>query len=103
MVNTIDQSLIKIVVLTSAMASSSKQIPQNPASDDNLPWIPEGYTRVEGPDNQIYVVPDFMVPGLHHAFDGYRIKKDLDVSKAPGSVSHLDDFLPGLHPARADG
>ena len=52
------------------------------------PWIPEGYVLVTGPDEQPYVVPEFCVPALHHIFDGYRKKDQLQVFKASGSVSN---------------
>jgi hypothetical protein len=49
--------------------------------------IPEGYVVVTGPDDNQYVVPDFMVPALHQMFDGYRKKLDLDAFRQAGSVS----------------
>ncbi|KAF8811076.1 hypothetical protein BYT27DRAFT_7018481, partial [Phlegmacium glaucopus] len=42
--------------------------------------IPEGYVVIIGPDEERYVVPQFMVPALHQMFDGYRKKADLEGS-----------------------
>ena len=50
--------------------------------------IPEGYILIKGPDNQQYVIPQFMVPAFHQMFDGFRKRKDLKVYRAAGSVSH---------------
>lgn len=49
--------------------------------------IPEGYVVTTGPDNHEYVVPEFMVPALHHLFDGHRKKIDLDTFSRAGAVS----------------
>jgi hypothetical protein len=49
--------------------------------------IPEGYIIIDGPDDQKYVVPEFMVPALHQVFDGYRKKLDLDAFRRAGAVS----------------
>ena len=75
--------------LTSLMASSSKKILQSTPSknEGKKSWIPEGYVTVAGPDGQNYIVPEFMVPTLHHSFEGYRKKVDFGVHNAAGSVS----------------
>ena len=39
------------------------------------------------PNDQEYVVPDFMVPALHHLFDGHQKKIDLDAFSLAGAVS----------------
>ncbi|KAF8959893.1 hypothetical protein BDZ97DRAFT_2077742 [Flammula alnicola] len=46
--------------------------------------IPEGFTIGTGPDGQQYLVPQYMVPALDHAFALYQSKADLGVSNAPG-------------------
>ena len=55
--------------------------------ESDIDWIPEGYVRVFGPDNQFYVVPDFMVPALHQTFDGYRNKSNLSVHAVAGQAN----------------
>jgi hypothetical protein len=55
--------------------------------EGSLPWIPEGYILVMGPDQQPYVVPEFFVSALHQNFDGYKKKESMEVSKAAGTVS----------------
>jgi hypothetical protein len=59
------------------------------SNEGDTTGIPEGYVVIIGPDEERYVVPQFMVPALHQMFDGYRKKADLEVFKCPGSVSHL--------------
>jgi hypothetical protein len=56
-------------------------------SQSKEPWIPQGYVEVIGPDDQHYILPEFMVPALHDIFGGHRLKEDLGVFKAAGSVS----------------
>lgn len=50
-------------------------------------WIPEGFVLVTGPDNEMYIVPDFMVPSLDQDYRSEKKKKDLKATCAPGSVS----------------
>jgi hypothetical protein len=57
-----------------------------PKSTSNS-WIPEGYVLMTGPDNQDYIVPEFMVPVLDQDFNAKEKKKELGVSGALGTVS----------------
>ena len=50
-------------------------------------WIPDGYVVVIRANDQHYVVPEFCVPALHHSFDDYCKKEEMEVFKAVGSVS----------------
>lgn len=52
-------------------------------------WLPEGFVFVTGPDNEIYIVPEFMVPALDQNYNAKQKKLELRASSAPGSVSHL--------------
>ncbi|KAF8799625.1 hypothetical protein BYT27DRAFT_7120018 [Phlegmacium glaucopus] len=65
---------------------------RDPRSTDLLhpcdnPWIPEGFVTMVGPDDQRYLVPEFMVPGMHQLVQGNQKKKELNVAGASGSVS----------------
>ena len=72
------------------MASSSKisQLTAPKIIDQTKPFPPDGYVTVMGPDDQRYLVPEFMVPALHQTFEGYRKKRDLEVFSAAGAVSY---------------
>jgi hypothetical protein len=59
----------------------------SPPIENEPTFIPEGYVVVTGPDEQRYVVPQFMVPALHQSFDGFRLKTSLNASGRAGSVS----------------
>lgn len=61
--------------------------------------IPEGYVLVLGPDNQNYIIPEFMVPALEHDFRAIRRKRDLRASSAPGTVSYSSGNTPVCPPA----
>lgn len=54
-------------------------------------WLPEGFVFVTGPDNEIYIVPEFMVPALDQNYNAKQKKLEIRASSAPGpgSVSHL--------------
>lgn len=69
-------------ILLSTMSSNIDQNSTKPSAE-----IPDGYVVVTGPDDQQYVVPQFMVPALHQMFDGYRKKQDLDAFRHAGNVS----------------
>lgn len=62
--------------------------PDPAASQYTQSWIlPKGYIKTIGPDGQHFILPEFMVPALHEAFGGHRMKEDLEVFKADGPVS----------------
>lgn len=50
-------------------------------------WIPEGYVLLLGPDDEKYVVPEFMVPALNQDYHSKNVKEDLKVSSSKGTVS----------------
>ncbi|KAF8805952.1 hypothetical protein BYT27DRAFT_7103388 [Phlegmacium glaucopus] len=54
--------------------------------------VPEGYMLVIGNSNQRYIVPDFMIPATHQAFEGYQRKLDLHVSTATGGSGNTHDI-----------
>jgi hypothetical protein len=57
--------------------------------DQTKSFPPDGYVTVMGPDEQCYLVPEFMVLALHQTFEGYYKKRDLEVFSAAGAVSFL--------------
>ncbi len=63
----------------------TQQIPDH--SSTVISNIPDGYTVGTRPDGQKYLVPQYMVPALDHAFASYRNKAELKVSDASGGVS----------------
>ena len=55
------------------------------SSTDN--WIPEGFVVLIGPDNEKYVVPEFIVDKIDQDYGSQEKKKELKASSAPGTVS----------------
>jgi len=51
------------------MKKKTQQIPEN--SSTVILNIPDGYTVGTRPDGQKYLVPQYMVPALDHAFASY--------------------------------
>jgi len=53
-------------------------------------WLPEGFVFVTGPDEEVYIVLEFMVPELDQNYNAKQKKLELRASSAAGSVSaHL--------------
>ena len=52
-------------------------------------WIPEGYVLLVGPDDEKYLVPDFMVDSIDQDYHSIVKKKELKAYSAPGTVSHI--------------
>lgn len=50
-------------------------------------WIPEGYVLLLGPNEEKYVVPEFMMPALYQDYHSKKGKEDLKVSSSKGTVS----------------
>ncbi len=48
--------------------------------------IPEGYTVIKWGD-QLCIVPEYLVPATHQAFDRFRKRQELNVSNEEGGVS----------------
>ena len=49
--------------------------------------IPDGFTTSTGSDGKPYLVPQYMVLALDHAFDSYHKKLELSVIDASAAVS----------------
>jgi len=60
-------------------------------SSSNLPiknqWIPEGYLLVNGPDNEKFIVPEFLLPLLEQDYQSEELLERYSVTSAPGTVS----------------
>ena len=49
-------------------------------------WIPDGFILVKAPDNEKYLVPEFMVQALEQEYYSNK-KKELNAFKLSGTVS----------------
>jgi hypothetical protein len=52
-------------------------------------WVPDGYIIVVGPDNEHYVVPEFMVEDLDQKFNVSKRELEINAFNAQGSVSNF--------------
>ena len=50
-------------------------------------WIPDGFVTIIGPNNEKYIVPEFMINKLNQDYHTKMRKVKLGVSMAPGVVS----------------
>jgi hypothetical protein len=48
--------------------------------------IPAGFPPIIGPDGQQCIVPEYLIPATHQAFDAYRKRVELDVNNEQGGV-----------------
>jgi len=49
-------------------------------------WIPDGFLIVKGPDDEKYLVPEFMVQALDQDFYSKKKKEELNAFKLSGTV-----------------
>lgn len=77
--------------------------PNNPdstsSSSSNIAAVPDGFVVVTLQDGSQCIVPEFLVPATHDAFDGYRTYLAKDIRKITGGVSVT---LPGAGMCRAE-
>ncbi|KAM6490266.1 hypothetical protein JOM56_014243 [Amanita muscaria] len=59
---------------------------EQPSQDQSSTSLPEGYVCVTSNDGQQYIVPNYLVPATHQAFEAYRKKVEMEVQNAPGGV-----------------
>ena len=50
-------------------------------------WILEGYVLLLGPDEEKYIVLEFMVLALYQDYHSKKVKEDLKISSSKGTVS----------------
>lgn len=65
------------------------------------PTIPEGYIIGTTDEGHQYLVPQFVVPASHEAFDAYKKKVDLNVWTTPGGVRVPHFIRAGAIPSRS--
>jgi hypothetical protein len=53
---------------------------------------PVGYTRLTDQSGKTYLVPDFILPAAKFAAAVEEQKADINISQAPGGVSHFSHF-----------
>ena len=61
--------------------------PNTTNSQADETWVPYGFVRVIGPNNQMYVVPEHCLPDLDQIHLSNKKKDELGVSNAQGTVS----------------
>lgn len=66
-----------------------------PSSNDSTGdiWIPEGFVTAIGPNDEKYIVPDYMFPALQQQWIASQKKLDLDADTAPGTVSLFFNYF----------
>lgn len=47
--------------------------------------VPDGFVVIQLQEDKC-IVPEFLVPATHHAFDGYRRRIEMDVRNQSGGV-----------------
>lgn len=57
--------------------------------------VPDGFTMGMGPDDQPYLVPQYLVPALDQEFDAYNSKVKWDVLEAQPGVSESNSDAVG--------
>jgi hypothetical protein len=67
--------------------SKKNQSPQD-KQFGTLTAVPDGFTTRLGPNNQEFVVPQYLLPALDHAFISFRKKGDLEALNAKPEVNH---------------
>jgi hypothetical protein len=87
------QSLSRSIplMLISIFSSMSKKNRDTKKDQDKefgtLTAVPDGFTMRSGPNDREFVVPQYLIPALDHAFASFRKKADLGALKANPQVS----------------
>jgi hypothetical protein len=80
-----DFDCLKILSITPITMEKS-----NPnASVQQAMDIPDGYALVKLEDGRMCIVPEYLVPGTHQAFDQYRSCHSKDAGNKEGGVSFV--------------
>jgi hypothetical protein len=92
LVHTAKQSLSRSIplMLISIFSSMSKNRDTKKGQDKEfgtLTAVPDGFTTRSGPNDREFVVPQYLIPALDHAFASFRKKVDLGALKANPQVS----------------
>jgi hypothetical protein len=59
----------------------------NKQQQTQIDGFPDGYVHITSDDGEQYLVPRFMIPATHQAFEAYQKKKEFNVLNADGGVS----------------
>jgi len=59
------------------------------SSKNDDTWIPEGFVRVIGPNNEKYIMPEFMIPAIDQVYLADLKREKLNANNAQGIVSLL--------------
>jgi hypothetical protein len=62
---------------------STSRVSQN--NDES--WIPEGFVQLTGPNDEKYIMPEFMVPALDQDYKSHCKGVELKAWSAKGTVS----------------
>jgi hypothetical protein len=81
MIRIIDRLGSSSAVCTMDKTTSKDILPQPALS------IPDGYIVIQLVDGQRCIVPEYMVPAAHKAFEGYWKRSEMDVRNESGGVS----------------
>jgi hypothetical protein len=65
--------------------------------DSQLASIPDGFVEMVGPNGDHDLVPEYLIPATHQAFDAYRKQVALNVQNEQGGVSLSTRSLPIHH------
>ncbi|KAM6500777.1 hypothetical protein JOM56_003791 [Amanita muscaria] len=65
---------------------------EQPSQDQSSTSLPEGYVCVTSNDGQQCIVPNYLVPATHQAFEAYRKKVEMEVQNAPGGSHNMIDI-----------
>jgi len=60
--------------------------------------IPDGFVETIGPHGEYRIVPEYLIPATHQAFEAYRKRVELDVRNEAGGVSiFVSNYLGWIH------
>ena len=69
----------------------------NISDQSDGPWIPRGYMQVNSPDNEQYILPEFMFLALQQECNAYMKRQDLGADQASGLVSTFFPFMVAVY------
>ena len=71
-----------------------QQQSQAVSRDSQSAGIPDGFVEMVGPNGDHHLVPEYLIPATHQAFDAYHKRVALDVQNEQGGVSLSTRSLP---------
>jgi hypothetical protein len=70
----------------STFAKAPSTIRASQKTDDT--WIPDGFVELIGPNDEKYILPEFMLPALDQDYKSDCKKVELKASSGKGTVSY---------------